>query len=43
MFADEEEKGGEIQHLLPPPLKRAIKSSVLDFIQRERSLMEDNA
>lgn len=42
ILADEEEKGGEFLPLNPPVFKRAMKSSMLDFIQRERNLMEDN-
>jgi hypothetical protein len=39
---EEENKGGEFLNLPKPDLKRAMKSSMIDFIQKERSLMEDN-
>ena len=29
-------------HLIPPIFKRSMKSSMQDFIQKERNLMEDN-
>ena len=41
MIGGEEEIKDELMYL-PPVFKRALKSSMLDFIQKERNLMEDN-